>query len=70
MSVLLLAAAEPSRVPFFVAGGLLVLWAVGLAGYGLRQPDFPYSARGARGVVSVSLVLVLITIAAAILTDP
>jgi hypothetical protein len=70
VSVLLLAAAEPSKVPFFIAGGALAVWAVVLAGIGLTQPEFPYSDRGARGVIALSLLLVLIAMAAGILTDP
>jgi hypothetical protein len=70
VSVLLLAASVPSKVPFFIAGGVLALWAVVLAGIGLRQPDFPYSNRGARGVIALSFVLVAIAMAAGILTDP
>jgi hypothetical protein len=70
VSVLLLAAAEPSKVPFFIAGGALAVWAVVLAGIGLTQPDFPYSERGARSVMALSFVMIVIAIAAAILTDP
>ena len=66
----LLAAAEPSRVPFFIAGGVLVLWAVVLSAIGLTRPEFPYNARGARAVMLVSVVFVIITIAMAIVTDP
>jgi hypothetical protein len=64
-----LAAAEPSKVPFYFAGGILALWAVVLAGIGLTRPSFPYSARGARGVMAVSFVLVAIAIAMAIATS-
>jgi hypothetical protein len=67
---LLLAAAEPSRVPFYIAGGLLVLWAVVLSAIGLSRPEFPYNARGARAVMLVSVVFVVLTIAMAIATDP
>jgi hypothetical protein len=67
---LLLAAAEPSKVPFYIAGGALTVWAVALAGIGLTQPEFPYSERGARGVMLLSFVLIVIAIAAAVLTDP
>jgi hypothetical protein len=70
VSVLLLSAAEPSKVPFFIAGGALALWAVVLAGIGLTQPEFPFSDRGARGVIALSFVLVVIAMAAGILTDP
>lgn len=70
MLLSLLAAAEPSKVPFYLAGGALVVWAVALAGLGLTRPSFPYSARGARGVMALSFVLVVIAIAMAVLTDP
>ncbi len=66
----LLAAAEPSKVPFYIAGGVLVLWAVLLSAIGLRQPTFPDGPRGARGVMLLSFVLIVVTIGAAILTDP
>ena len=70
MLSLLIAATEPSKVPFYIAGGVLAIWAVVLAGIGLTQPDFPGSQRGARGVMMISLVLVVIAILAGILTDP
>jgi len=66
----LFAVAEPSKVPFYIAGGVVALWAVALAGLGLTQPEFPYNARGQRGVVAFSLLLIVIAIATAILTDP
>jgi hypothetical protein len=62
-------AAAPSKVPFFIAGGVLVIWAVVLAGLGLSRPSFPFSERGARGVISVSFVLVVVTLAMAIITE-
>jgi hypothetical protein len=66
----LLAAAEPSKVPFYLAGGVLAAWAVVLAAVGLTRPSFPGNARGQRGVMLVSLVLVVIAIAMAITTSP
>jgi hypothetical protein len=66
---LLLAASEPSKVPFYFAGGILAAWAVVLAALGLTRPSFPYNARGQRGVVMISFVLVVIAIAMAIVTD-
>jgi hypothetical protein len=45
---LLIAAGEPSKVPLYIIGGLLVVWALSLAALGLTRPAFPYSARGAR----------------------
>ena len=69
MTTLLLAASEPSKVPFYIAGGVLALWAVVLAAIGLRQPSFPGGASGQRGVIAISLLLVVIAIGAAILTS-
>jgi hypothetical protein len=66
---LLLAASEPSKVPFYIAGGLLVVWALGLAAVGLTRPAFPHNERGARGVMAVSFVLALAAMAAAVLTS-
>ncbi len=65
----LIAAAEPSKVPFYLAGGALAAWAVVLAGIGLTRPSFPYNDRGARGVMLFSLLLVVLTVAAAIGTS-
>jgi hypothetical protein len=65
----LLAAAEPSKVPFYLVGGILAGWAVVLAGIGLTRPSFPYSDRGARGVMLLSFVLVVATLATAIATS-
>jgi plastocyanin len=62
-------AAEKSKVPFYVAGGLLVVWALVLSlGIGMRRPDFPGSAAGQRGVVAVTAVLVLAAVSTAVLT--
>lgn len=70
MLAALFAVAEPSKVPFYIAGGVVALWAVALAGLGLTQPEFPYTLRGQRGVVAFSLLLIVTAIAAAVLTDP
>ena len=69
MSTLILAASEPSKVPFYIAGGLLVIWALGLATVGLTRPSFPYSERGARGVMGVSFVLMIFAMAMAVVTS-
>jgi hypothetical protein len=69
VSNLLLAAAEPSKVPFYVAGGLLVAWAVVLAAVGLTAPEFPYNKLGQRGVMLVSLALAGTAIGTAIATS-
>lgn len=69
MITLIAAAGEPSKVPFYIAGALLVVWAVGLAGIGLTRAAFPYGERGARGVMAVSVVLAALAIAMAVVTS-
>jgi plastocyanin len=63
-------AAEKSKVPFYIAGGLLVVWALTLSlGLGMRKPDFPSSLAGQRGVIAVTAVLVLAAVSTAVLTS-
>ena len=69
MTALLIAAGEPSKVPFYIAGGLLVAWALALAGLGLTRPSFPFGARGARAVMGGSAVLAVLAMAMAVLTS-
>jgi hypothetical protein len=71
MHAFLVAAAEggeeSSKALFYIAGGLLAIWAVALGAYGLSRPDFP-SDGAARGIMGVSALLVLAAIAASIVT--
>ena len=69
MLSLIVAASEPSKVPFYIAGAVLAAWAVVLAGIGLTQPEFPSSERGERGVIAISFVLMAVAIAMAIVTS-
>jgi hypothetical protein len=64
----LFAAAGPSKTPWYIAGAVLAIYAVILAFIGLRSPEFPFGERGERGVIAVSVVLVVIALGAAILT--
>jgi plastocyanin len=68
MSTLLVFAAAPSKVPFYIAGGALALWAVALGVFGIRRPGFPGSNRGRRGVLGVSALLVVTAMTAAVAT--
>jgi plastocyanin len=61
-------AAAPSKVPFYVAGGLLACWAVLLAAWGISHHEFPGSLRNARLVLGCSFLLVVATMTAAVLT--
>jgi hypothetical protein len=63
-------AAAKSKAPFYVAGGVLVAWALILSlGIGLRRPDFPSNVRGQRAIMGVSAVLVAITLTMAVATS-
>ena len=62
--------AEKSKVPFYVAGGVLVLWALTVsAGLGLRRAAFPFSLGGERVVIAISVVLVLAVTSMAVITS-
>jgi hypothetical protein len=69
VAALLLAASEPSKVPFFIAGGALAAWAVILAAIGLNRPDFPGNVRGQRTVIGITFTIMVIAIAMAIVTS-
>jgi hypothetical protein len=66
---LLLAAAEPSKVPFYLIGGAFVAWAVVLAGVGLMRPAFPFGAIGQRLVMVISFGLAAGAVLSAVLTS-
>jgi hypothetical protein len=59
---------EPSKVPFYIGGGVLALWAVFLGFVGLRAETFPQIDRAARAVMGVSAVLVIFAFATALIT--
>jgi hypothetical protein len=62
--------AEKSKVPFYIAGGALVVWAVVLSvGLGMRRPEFPGNARGERTVIAITAVLVLAAASMAVVTS-
>jgi hypothetical protein len=61
-------AEEPSKVPFYVAGILLVVWALIVATLGIRNERFASEKRVGRTVMAVSAVLVVATMAMAVVT--
>jgi plastocyanin len=69
-TIALVLAAEKSKVPFYVAGGILIVWALVLSlGVGMRRPGFPASASGQRAIMAVSGVLVIAAIVTAATTS-
>ncbi|HEY4427185.1 MAG TPA: plastocyanin/azurin family copper-binding protein [Solirubrobacteraceae bacterium] len=63
-------AAEKSKVPFYVAGGVLVLWALFASlGLGLRRPGFPGTVQAERAMIAVTVVLVLAAVSTAVITS-
>jgi hypothetical protein len=69
MLSILLAAAEPSKTAWYIAGSVLAVYAVVLSTIGLARVKFPFSERGARGVMALSLLLAGLAIAMAIVSS-
>jgi plastocyanin len=61
-------AAAPSKVPFYIAGIVLVVWAVLLAVWGITHHEFPRSGGRSRLVMLITFVLVATTLTTAVLT--
>ncbi|HET8757475.1 MAG TPA: plastocyanin/azurin family copper-binding protein [Solirubrobacteraceae bacterium] len=61
-------AAAPSKVPYYIAGGLLAAWAVLLAVWGISHAEFPGSPGRARLVMLTSFMLVVATLTTAVVT--
>lgn len=60
---------EPAKLPFYLGGGALALWAVLLGFFGLRGDEFPNGNGAARGVMAVSALFVAVAIATALITS-
>jgi hypothetical protein len=54
---------ESSEAPFLIVGAILAVFAVLISVLGFTRPQFPGSESGARGVIGLSAVLVLLTMA-------
>ena len=59
-------ASDPSKVPFYIGGSVLAIWAVVLATLGLRSPTFPGGRGGQRGVIAFTFVLAVIAMGTAV----
>lgn len=57
-----------SKTAFYVAAGVFAAWAVLVGAYGVMRETFPKSDGGVRTVTLVSVVLMLATLATAIIT--
>ena len=60
--------AEASQTPFYVAGGLLTLFAVLVGALGVVKHDFPSSRGVTSGVIGLAALLVVATMATAVLS--
>jgi hypothetical protein len=61
--------AEPSKTLFYICGGVLVVWALVVSALGIRAHEtFPPSKSAARGVMAISLVLIALAMASAVIT--
>jgi plastocyanin len=66
----LVVAAEKSKVPFYICGGLLAVWALVVSiGIGLRRPRFPGNLPGQRVVIAITSVLVAAALTTAVITS-
>jgi hypothetical protein len=62
-------AKEPDKTGFYIAGGVLVIWALAVTFYGMRTEKWPPSLGGQRVVLLVSVLLVAAAMASAVLTS-
>jgi membrane protein DedA with SNARE-associated domain len=64
------AAEEPNKTFFYICGGALVVWALVLSAIGIRSHEsWPPTHSAARTVMTISVVLVLLTMASAVITS-
>ena len=56
-TTLLIAAVERSKVPFYVAGGVLVVWALASAALGARRSSFPGKGAGLAAYLTATVAL-------------
>ena len=62
--------AEKSKTPFYLAGGILVAWALIVSmAIGMRRPSFPAGLSQQRAIMAVSVVLVLVTVSMAVVVS-
>ena len=62
------AESETSKTPFYIAGALLVIMALGLSAIGVRSETFPRSKGQQLAVIAVAVVLVAAAMSTAVAT--
>lgn len=60
--------AEPSKTAFYICGGALAAWAVILGLVGLKSADFPGSTSAARGIMTLTAVLMVAAMVTSVTT--
>jgi hypothetical protein len=69
LALVTFAAEEGSKTPYYIAGGVLAAFAVIISAIGIRGHDtFPASKGAMRAVMALAAVLVIATMASAVLT--
>ncbi|MHB8531550.1 MAG: plastocyanin/azurin family copper-binding protein [Solirubrobacteraceae bacterium] len=66
----LVLAAGKSKLPFYLAGGVLVAWALAVSmAIGMRRESFPKNEGQQRAIMAVSAILVLLAVSMAVVTS-
>ena len=60
---------EPSKTPFYILGAAAAVWAIVLFAAGMRSPTFPGTPGAQRGVIAISVLVVVGAMASAVLTS-
>jgi hypothetical protein len=60
---------ESSKTPFYILGGVAAVWAILLFSVGMRSATFPATAGAQRGVIAISVLVVIAAMASAVLTS-
>jgi hypothetical protein len=60
---------ETSKTAFYVLGGAAAAWAIILFAVGMRSESFPGSRAAQRGVIAISVLLVIGAMASSVLTS-
>jgi hypothetical protein len=60
---------ETSKTAFYVLGSVAAVWAIVLFAVGMRSESFPGSRAAQRGVIAISVLVVIGAMASAVLTS-